>query len=64
MLADRLFYKLLRMLTLLNISEEETTREYRNRCVSIAYRLFAFSKERCLVMGWGASGVMRELEKD
>lgn len=43
-LADRLFYKLLRMLTLLNALEDETMREYRQRCVAIAYRLLAFGK--------------------
>jgi hypothetical protein len=63
-LCDRLFYKLMRMLTLLNMVDEENVREYRSRCVAIAYRLLAFGKERCLAMGWGASGVMRELESD
>jgi hypothetical protein len=60
-LAEKFFYKMLRMLTLLNLVDEETMREYKNRCVSIAYRLFEFSKDRCLAMGWGATGVMREL---
>lgn len=40
LLADKFFYKLLRMLTLLNLLDEETMREYRQRCVAIAYRLF------------------------
>ncbi len=63
-LCDRLFYKLMRMLTLLNMVDEENVREYRRRCVAIAYRLVSFGKERCLALGWGAFGVMRELEND
>lgn len=43
-LYDRLFYKLMRMLTLLNMVEEENLREYRSRCVAIAYRLLDFGK--------------------
>jgi hypothetical protein len=58
-LADRFFYKLLRMLTLLNTVDEEIVRDYRNRCVAITYRLLTFGRERCVAMGWGASGVMR-----
>lgn len=58
-LADRFFYKLLRMLTLLNTVDEEIVRDYRNRCVAINYRLLTFGRERCVAMGWGASGVMR-----
>lgn len=61
-LAQNFFYKLLRMLTLLNLVSEETMREYKNRCISIAYRLFQLSKSRCMAMGWAAAGIMRELE--
>ena len=60
-MADKLFYKLLRMLALLNLIDEETVRDYRSRCINLAYKLFEFSKERCMTIGWGAAGAMREL---
>ena len=43
-LADRFFYKTLRMLTLLKIVDDEIMQNYRSRCVAIAYRLLTFGR--------------------
>jgi len=60
-LADNLFYKLLRMLTVICLLEEETFCEYKSKCVTIVNRLFTFDHDRCLALGWTIDLLLKEL---
>lgn len=64
LLAKALFYKLLRMLSLLVCVEDEALREYKTRCVGLAERLFELERSKCLSVANSGMNIFRELEKE